>query len=399
MIKKNNVTILLLSPFIYPEPISTARYNTYLVKALVGQGCSVEIIALHPVYPAWKPKLTNAVLEGVKIYRGGGLSPYPKSMVLRRIHLELRFTFHVVRQFLFKRNKDFVIPIFPPIIFFFFIRLLLPKGTKKIGIVHDLLTVMAQFSGSSPPKKILMKIVRLFEKRIFSSCEKLIFVSKSMASRAMNEYGLNPNKVSVCYPFVNLEKGDANNALGHFFASGYKHIVYSGAIGEKQNPYTLLKLFQAIVQKRADVCCHFFSRGPLFDALRKANAQIFERILFHDLVPEENLYELYLRSDIQIIPQKKGSSEGAIPSKLPNVISAGVPIFAISDPGSELSEIIRESGIGYGANSWNIDKLAVELNNFLEKSHSQPHQERQRMVSDFLEHNFSIDQLVHAILE
>jgi hypothetical protein len=43
--KNMNRPIILFSPFIYPEPISTGRYNTHLVKALQLQGCHVEVVA------------------------------------------------------------------------------------------------------------------------------------------------------------------------------------------------------------------------------------------------------------------------------------------------------------------------------------------------------------------
>jgi len=388
---------VLLSPFIHPEPISTGKYNTYLVKALVDRGFLVDAIAYHPIYPDWKLKRTTLSLNGVKILRGGGILPYPESMLFRRIQLEGGFMFHAFRHIFFKRNKVIFIPVFPPIIFFFFIRFLIPKTAKKIGIVHDLLSVMTQLS-KSLQKGLLIKIVRLFEKSVFSDCDKLIFVSKSMAKRAINEYKLDPNKVSVCYPFMNLEKSDATNALEHLFPSDYKHIIYSGAIGEKQNPYQLLKVFQGLTLKREGVLCHIFSRGPLFEELKKSNPQRFKRIYFHDLVPEENLYELYQRSNIQIIPQKEGTSEGAIPSKLPNIISAGVPIFAISDSGSELSQIVRESGIGYCANTWDIDTIVVDLNNFLESSNLQTHYDRQCKVIDFVNQHFRIDGLIQTII-
>jgi len=397
MKKNEKIGILLISPFFYPEPISTGKYNTYLARALVRKGCSVEVVASHPIYPDWKPKRSAASLEGVKIYRGGGFFVYPNSVILRRIQLELGFTIHALRGVFFNRNSTIFVLVFPPSLFFLFVRFLIPQSAQRIGIVHDLQGVLAELSNSLP-RRIVSKFIGLVEKRIFNTCDKLIFVSKSMASRAINEYGLKPKKVLVRYPFVTLIKTGNGNALGHLFPSGYKHIVYSGAIGEKQNPKLLLKLFAAIVKKKMDVLCHIFSRGPMFDELRKGNASKFERVAFHDLVPEKDLFELYLKSDIQIIPQKEGSSVGAIPSKLSNIISAGVPIFAISDPESELSEIIGESGIGYCAGSWNVDKLVIELDNFLEKTGRHSHQERQRTVSDFVTRNFEIDQLVQVIL-
>ena len=153
MIKNKKPTIFLFSPFIHPEPISTGKYNTYLVEALVRKGCSVEVVASHPIHPDWRPKRTAQVLDGVKIYRGGGFFPYPKSMILRQIRLEVGFALHTIRHSLFKRNIDIVIPVFPPSLFFFLISLVLPQTAKKIGIVHDIQGVMASLSKSPFQKK------------------------------------------------------------------------------------------------------------------------------------------------------------------------------------------------------------------------------------------------------
>ena len=106
-------------------------------------------------------------------------------------------------------------------------------------------------------------------------------------------------------------------------------MVYSGALGEKQNPFKLLSIFQKVVNKRDDICCHFFSNSPLVDTIKKKVTISNGNILFHDLVPEENLFELYQKSHLQVIPQRPGVSDGAIPSKLPN-IHRGIPPIASS---------------------------------------------------------------------
>lgn len=267
--KNMNRSIILFSPFFYPEPISTGKYNTHLVKALQHQGCHVEVIALHPSYPDWKPKRTEKKIEGVNIWRGGGLFPYAKSQVLRRLELEIRFLFQALWCSLRNRKRGIVAPVFPPILFFPFINLFLPATTKRIGIVHDVMGVMAGIKHGAS-RRIVTRLIRIVEKRVFGLCDKLIFLSKGMARKAIKEYDLDPEKIVVCYPFATLEKDRCSNALAHLFTPGYKHIVYSGALGEKQAPYLLLELFRAIIKKRDNIICHIFSRGPVLDDLTKA---------------------------------------------------------------------------------------------------------------------------------
>ena len=109
------MNILLISPFFYPEPISTGKYNTDLVKELVKFGAKVTVICSHPIYPEWKVNFTTKTLTGVEIIRGGGYVRYPSNNLLRRFLLELWFAFFVFRNIIKLRKKiDVIIPVFPP---------------------------------------------------------------------------------------------------------------------------------------------------------------------------------------------------------------------------------------------------------------------------------------------
>ena len=118
MVKKRKVKALIFSPFFYPEAISTGKYNTHLAKALVRKGYSVDVIAFYPLYPEWKSKRTTASLKGVNIRRGGGFFVYSKSVILRRIQLELGFTVHTLWHIFFNRHSNIFIPIFAGFLFF-----------------------------------------------------------------------------------------------------------------------------------------------------------------------------------------------------------------------------------------------------------------------------------------
>jgi len=395
--EKQGQSILLLSPFFYPEIISTGKYNTTLANVLKEYGHDVSVITFHPLYPDWRPKITDAKLDGIEIIRGGGSLPYPGSIIFRRIQLELLFLAHTVKNIFQRKPLDIVIPIFPPSLFYFIISKLMPRSVYQVGIVHDLLGVMANVS-SSRFKKIMLGIIRFFEGKSLRSCDHLIFVSNSMSLRAASDYGLEKDRMSVAYPFVNLNKDILTDKLADMFQENKKHVVYSGALGEKQNPDGLIEFFKHVTESREDIICHIFSGGPIFERF-KTEYKRYKKIQFHDLVPESNLYELYIRSDIQIIPQKSGTSDGAIPSKLPNIICAGTPVFFIGDPGSDLWDLVQESQIGYCSDSWDVSELADKLNIFLDEVFLSDNYARSKKVSDFIMKNFNIDNLVYTILQ
>lgn len=393
--------IVFLSPFFFPEEISTGKYNTHLVKALQLKGHTVKVITSYPLYPDWVPKKCNDEMEGVELHRAGQHMRYPKSTVVRRIFLELWFAWHVFRNAsCLNKNTELVIAIFPPVIFMMLVSFLLPKGVEKIGIVHDLLGVMAG-STKSTSRRVIARIMQSVESFAFNKCDRLICLSASMKDVLVNQYGVHKDKCVVQYPFVSLEKVEkVSDALADVFDDSYMHIVYSGALGEKQNPEKLLSFFTNLSGSNSDIVCHFFSRGPLFEQIKQnVNVNNIRGVRCHDLVPEEQLIELYDRSTVHIIPQAEGVGAGAFPSKLPNLLAFGVPVFAICDNDSELSLILNEFGIGKVVSSWDETVLMDEITHYLEEIKNLSHQELQeKFKASPLTKRFSAEGLVSDLI-
>ena len=95
---KNNKNILIISPFFYPEPISTGKFNTDFAIALKDDGHNVTVLCYHPFYPNWKIKESQEELNGIKIIRGGKYLAFSKKTIVRRIILELSFAFFILRK-------------------------------------------------------------------------------------------------------------------------------------------------------------------------------------------------------------------------------------------------------------------------------------------------------------
>jgi len=394
-------TILFISPFFYPEPISTGKYNTLLARALVDAGYRVLCCSSVPIYPNWIPTPTDERLPGMEIYRRGARVRYPRPAIGRRFVLETWFAFHALLTALqLKGRYSTVVAVFPPSLFFYVLTKILSRGVTKVGIVHDLQGVLG-LDGTGIVKRVLAKVIKHVESVGFNACDHLICLSEGMKTRILEDYAVSPAKCSVHYPFaMDASTFSTGNRLSHFFLPGYKHVVYSGALGEKQDPFNLLSALQSLVRIRTDVICHVFSRGPLFNELQKSLApEMQNRVLFHDLVDESDLYELYARSDIQLIPQKTGTSDGAFPSKLPNLLAAGVPVFAITDKGSELELLLRKSGTCCSVTTWDYREVIPEISNFINRSSLMTHQERAIQTSGFVAEHFSIQKLVRQIIE
>jgi colanic acid biosynthesis glycosyl transferase WcaI len=394
------VHLLLLSPFFYPDAISTGKYNSVLVQGLVNRGVDVTVVCSHPFYPAWKPVRSADRLENVAIHRGGAGVRYPRSMILRRLVLEAWFAWHAGwTTWRLRDGCSTAVAVFPPTLFFLIVMGLLPASARKIGIVHDLQGVLG-LSGGGWLKRALYRAVHAVEKRAFRSCDTLIVLSQSMAARIVDEYKLPSHRVVVRYPFVTVKSAIRfGTKLAGQFPEGFQHVVYSGALGMKQNPYGLFDFFRAAVSEFPGVHFHLFSDGPIFEELRKRHlAQPVDRISFNGLVSEADLEELYARSDVQLIPQLEHTSEACLPSKLPNILAMGCAVLAICPTETELAQILQQTGCGVAAESWDLDVLMQKLSQVLDQDKSQSRQQRQALAAPLLKTEFSLEPLIDAVL-
>jgi colanic acid biosynthesis glycosyl transferase WcaI len=397
--------VLLLSPFFYPESISTGRYNTFLAQSLVRLGSQVEVVASHPIFPSWKPKISRSSLEGVLIHRGGGYLLYPNSPLFRRFILELWFTFHALLFWLTSQarltstNHELshlvVVPIFPPSLFFSVLSFMLPRYVRKVGIVHDLQGVYA--SKGSFIHRLLGRLIHAVERRSFHSCDSLVFLSTSMLSTAVQSYGLDRIRCTVSHPFVTLPKlYSSSPSVDLGLGSASYHVVYSGALGDKQEPDLLLDFLGALHAKAPYLQCHIFSAGPHLDRIRPLAIRL--GVHLHDLVPSDDLPHLYSQSSVQIIPQSFGTGDGSLPSKLPNLLAAGVPVFVVCDPGSELGSLVTTFNAGVVCHDWSPDVLVDCFLASWPAFQAESHAQRKARLAPLISRTFSLQPVLDQIL-
>lgn len=384
--------VLIISPFFSPELISTGKYNTCLAKGLVDSGALVDVLCSCALYPDWKPECIDTKILGIKAIRGGWFMRYPSSPLLRRMLLEIWFVTFVFRQTIFNRKKyDVLVLVYPPNLVSVLIPLIKTRGTKVVGIVHDIQGVMANLNNSRV-RSLLMGLIHRVERYSYKACDALVFLSDGMKQVAQDLYSISDDCSVVRYPFVTMRQYQDETELDAIFTGKENTIVYSGALGEKQAPDNLIALLLAVLKKNKNLNAMIFSQGKVFDRLR-SNYQ-HDRLHFHPLVSEEHLPELIARSSVQIIPQAVQMSEGAFPSKLPNLLAGGAKVFAISAKSGELANVLDGYSNASVCFSWEgMDKLAQDLIDFVELPPKEINQSDRKLLA-----RFSLSHLVEYIL-
>ena len=210
-----------------------------------------------------------------------------------------------------------------------------------------------------------------------------------MKQEAQKIYKLNSNKLRVQYPFVNINPTKTKR-LKDIFDKDKINIVYSGALGDKQNPKKLYNFFNEASIKDVKKVFYIFSEGAIFKKLKKQNKN--NNIKFYNLVKKDNLEELYNLSTVQIVPQKENTSKGSLPSKLPNLLASRCKILVITDANSEIESIFTSNNLNEICTSWNLNYLIDSLNNLLKKDIDFSHQ--QKVAKEL----FSLKSMISEIL-
>jgi colanic acid biosynthesis glycosyl transferase WcaI len=389
--------LLLLSPFFHPEPISTGKYNTFLLQALIQNGFRADVICFHPIYPGWRPRRSNAAMAGARIFRGGAWARYPKNSLLRRFVLECVFGLHVLTHARRIKRYSRIVAVTPPMLFLPLLWIFAHRHTKVSTIVHDLQGIMAAV-GVNSGRHSMIRLIRKLENLVLRCSHRVIALSDAMASFLSESYNIPRSKITVCRPFVTVEPRIAGNRIARLFARDKKHIVYAGGLGHKQCPGKLVAFLCHLARRRSDIVCHVFSGGPLFDDLRKDRQWKCRRLIFHDLVAESDLSELYLRSHIQIIPENPGLSEGAVPSKLPNLLATGVPILYVGEKDSDVWKLIQDCQAGMCCESWDFDRLSDLADRLLIECGRRTHTARRMLFTRNYAGLFSVDALIKELL-
>lgn len=310
------------------------------------------------MYPKWKVDKTQLKHDVVITTRGGSWVRYPRNQVIKRLVLELWYMGFVLKSGLVKSDKyDLVVSIYPPVFFGFVSRLFLKSRSKHLIICLDIQGILAELPGTFV-RRLIGKFIRFIEKKIYKKAHRIVFLSKDMRNFCVQKYLIPIERTAVCYPFEDISTQFRTDAL-KFFEGINKRVVYSGALGEKQAPSKIMKLFNKLTSLDPDIHCLVFSSGPLFEKLKRRNVN--ERILFMELVPQENLRELIEKSHIQLIPQEVGSGNAVLPSKLPNILSAGCGIVAITNKGNELAKILKNVQNAKIFYEWEYQDIALGI--------------------------------------
>jgi colanic acid biosynthesis glycosyl transferase WcaI len=119
--------------------------------------------------------------------------------------------------------------------------------------------------------------------------------------------------------------------------------MYAGNVGFSQS----LGLVLAAAKSMPNIAFVINGDGAARKSLQqKAEYENLKNVYFADYQPIERLSEVLASGDIHVVPLKTGLASVSVPSKMYSILSAGRPVVAAIDSGTEIPRTLAESGAG-----------------------------------------------------
>ena len=347
----------------YPEDNTTGFYMTKLAEGLAPH-LDVHALCGQPNYHRRGQRAPKRERRnGVSIFRVSSTT-FDKNIailkIINMISLSLSMFLGGLRWF--KKGDDVLIVSAPPTILFTVGLAALLKGCSYKLLIHDNYPEMLVAAGTISKDSLLESLYNFLNRWLYKYTSRVIVVGRDMAVTAERKVGGLNIPVSIIPNWAELESvspqnKSENTLLASLGLSEKFVLLYAGNMGYPQD---IDSIYEAS-RKLADLDdVHFIFLGS--GTKRRVLEAMIERdepsnITLLPAQPREKQKDFLNACDIafvSLIEKMKGVS---VPSRTYNIMAAGKPILAITEPGSEISQIIAEENNGWTVSPGQPDDL------------------------------------------
>jgi colanic acid biosynthesis glycosyl transferase WcaI len=341
----------VVSELYYPEQTSTGYFLTAIAEGLV-ESFDVQVICGKPTYSERGIAASRReIRRGVTIHRMRATHFNKDRLVLRLVNaisLAVAATLFAV---LHMRRADQMLivtnpPTLPPIL-----RLVARlKGVRSYLLVHDVYPEVLAATGMMVPRGLLWRGLSGFFDRTLARFDRIFVLGRDMQALIARKLGTSagappieiiPNwgDVDEIHPIARVA-----NAFAAEHALVDKIVVqFSGNIGRTHDIALLLEVARRVEDLENIVFMFVGYGGQAHTVAGHAGANV--RYLPRQ--SRERLNAMLACSDLTVIAFKAAMKGVSVPSRMYNVMAAGVPIAAIADADAELSLTVTENAAGW----------------------------------------------------
>lgn len=360
---QEKTTLWIVTELYYPERTSTGYFLTCIAEGLASQ-YDVRVICGQPTYSELGMHAPYRDLRhGVGITRMKSTHFNKDKLILRAINA-LTFmssTGWFLARHLNKGDCLLVVtnpPSLPPVAGFIG-RL---KQANTLLLIHDVYPEILDASGMLRPTSLLfrtMQKISVTTHRIFNHS---IVLGRDMKNLIQRKTGLEEYRLHIIPNWGDIDEIKPLARHSNDFAIEHKLtdctvLQFSGNIGRTHDIHTILEVARRL-QHRTDLVFLFVGYGGKSNVIKHAiEEEKLGNVRFLPRQPRTRLRQMLACSDATIISFEANMQGLSVPSRMYNILAAGVPIIAMAEPESELSLMVSEHGAGWVISPGDVDAL------------------------------------------
>lgn len=349
----NRRRLWVLSEVFYPEETGTGHILTRIagglsVKFDVHVICGRPSYASKGRYASW-----NEVHRGMNIERVWGTTCNKDELLKRLANMVTISCSLFLRAMIRLRRNDIVlVTTNPPLLPFLAAIACRLRGAKCVLLVHDVYPEIAIAGGLLRRDQCLTRLLQRCVRLLYRSVDTIVVLGRDMQAMACEKCDKDKHRVVVIPNFADVDtvypRPRSENRLLRDLGLLDKFVVqYAGNMGPVHDIEGLVQCAQTL---RDNDTIHFLVIGS---GKKKAwldrfvHGKNLANVTVLPPLPRHASCEFLNACDIAIGMFVPGMLGAAVPSRTYNVLAAGKPMIAVTDPNSEVALMLREEQVGW----------------------------------------------------
>lgn len=343
----------LICELYYPEVNATGHYITQIGTGLADE-FDVSVICGQPNYLSKGVRApARDTHKGVNIFRVWSTTLNKNVLAFRLINMLTIGTSMFLKCLrLFKRGDRVIVVTAPPSLPYTTALAALAKGSSYVVLLHDLYPDILVAVGKTKADSFLYNYIERLNTWLYKHANRLVVVGRDMHERVSNKSkGLDVPIVTIPnwadLDAIEPSPKDTNKLLRELGLNDKFVLMYAGNIG---HPTDIETIVEAADRLRGEPSIHFVfvGSGAKSGWLEKeVRERGLDNVSVLGQLPREDQNTFLNACDVGLVSLIPGMIGTAMPSRTYNILAAGKPIIALTEPGSELAQVIDEENVGW----------------------------------------------------
>lgn len=359
--------VWVVSELYYPEETSTGHFMTRIAEGLA-RSQPVSVLCSQPTYAAREVRAPRRETHnGVEIERCAGTRLNKNVLPLRIINLlTISASIYVKCLLRLRRGDKVVVVTNPPLLPFLVSLACRLRGAKCVLRIDDVYPEALVAMGVASPGSLAVRVMHRATRWLYRGVARIVVLGRDMQRLARAKLSDSGERVVVIPNWADLEevapRPKCENALLRELGLSDKFVVQcAGNMGRAQGIENMFAAAE-LLRDRDDIRFLFIGSGakrPWMES--EVESKQLSNITLVGQRPRSDQINFLNACDVAIASLVPGMVGVSVPSRMYNIMAAGKPVIAVTEPGSEFARVVEEESIGWIVPPNDPEKLAEAI--------------------------------------